>query len=93
MTSNPGGLTVTGAASPMTVSGLTNGTAYTFTVKASMQPGTGTGLGVVQCGVPTGLLPGRADHRQPPPTPATRQATVTFIVPASDGGSPITRTR
>jgi hypothetical protein len=30
--SNPGGLTGTGAASPIMVSGLTNGTAYTFTV-------------------------------------------------------------
>jgi hypothetical protein len=31
-TSSPGGLTATGASSPLTVSGLTNGTAYTFTV-------------------------------------------------------------
>jgi hypothetical protein len=33
-TSSPGGFTATGAGSPLTVSGLTNGTAYTFTVKA-----------------------------------------------------------
>jgi hypothetical protein len=31
-TSSPGGFTGTGASSPITVSGLTNGTAYTFTV-------------------------------------------------------------
>jgi hypothetical protein len=31
-TSSPGGLTATGASSPLTVSGLSNGTAYTFTV-------------------------------------------------------------
>ena len=31
-TSSPGGLTATGASSPITVTGLTNGTAYTFTV-------------------------------------------------------------
>jgi hypothetical protein len=31
-TSSPGGLTATGASSPLTVTGLTNGTAYTFTV-------------------------------------------------------------
>jgi hypothetical protein len=34
VTSTPGGLTGTGAASPITVNGLTNGTAYTFTVHA-----------------------------------------------------------
>ena len=34
VTSSPGGLTATGSTSPLTVSGLTNGTAYTFTVVA-----------------------------------------------------------
>jgi hypothetical protein len=38
-TSSPGGFTGTGA-SPITVSGLTNGTAYTFTVKATNDNGT-----------------------------------------------------
>ena len=38
-TSNPGSLTGTGA-SPITVSGLTNGTAYTFTVTATNANGT-----------------------------------------------------
>jgi len=41
VTSNPGGLTGTGSASPVTVTGLTNGTAYTFTVTATN--GTTTG--------------------------------------------------
>lgn len=35
VTASPGGATGTGASSPITVNGLTNGTAYTFTVKAS----------------------------------------------------------
>jgi hypothetical protein len=35
VTSSPGGLTVNGASSPITVTGLTNGTAYTFTVAAT----------------------------------------------------------
>jgi alpha-tubulin suppressor-like RCC1 family protein len=39
--SNPGGLTGTGAASPITVTGLTNGTPYTFTVTATNSTGTG----------------------------------------------------
>jgi len=41
VTSNPGGLMATGSASPITVTGLNNGTAYTFTVKAINSNGTG----------------------------------------------------
>ena len=38
-TSSPGGITGTGASSPVTVSGLTAGTAYTFTVTATTAAG------------------------------------------------------
>ena len=40
-TSSPGGITGTGASSPITVSGLTAGTAYTFTVTATTAAGQG----------------------------------------------------
>jgi len=40
-TSSPGGITGTGASSPVTVSGLTAGTAYTFTVTATTAAGQG----------------------------------------------------
>jgi len=41
VTSSPGGITETGSSSPIVVSGLTNGTAYTFTVTATTSAGTG----------------------------------------------------
>ncbi len=43
-----GGQTASGASSPITVSGLTNGDSYTFTVTATNANGTGAGLGSVQ---------------------------------------------
>jgi len=40
ITSSPGGLTATGTASPITVTGLSNGTTYTFAVTANNSVGT-----------------------------------------------------
>ncbi|WP_430458216.1 Ig-like domain-containing protein [Rheinheimera sp.] len=42
VTASPGGATATGSASPLTVSGLNNGTAYTFTVTATNSAGIST---------------------------------------------------
>lgn len=80
--SKPGGLTATGAGSPIAVPGLTNGIAYAFTVKASNQIGYGPDSSysnrvtpATVPGVPTEVAAtaGRAD------------ATVSFTAPSSNG--------
>ncbi|WP_156420244.1 DUF4347 domain-containing protein, partial [Rheinheimera sp. EpRS3] len=53
VTSNPGGLTASGAGSPVVVNGLTNGTAYTFTVTATNSAGTGTASAASNSVTPT----------------------------------------
>jgi hypothetical protein len=53
-TCNPGALSAPGAASPITVTGLTNGTAYTCSVRANNSAGSGAASGTV------GVTPGAA---------------------------------
>ncbi len=69
------------------ITGLTNGTAYTFTVRATNANGTGPASGASNSvtpatvpGAPTGISA----------TAGNAQATVTFTAPASNGGSAIT---
>jgi hypothetical protein len=84
-TSSPGGLTGTCASSPCTVSGLTNGTAYTFTVRATNpigdSPASAASTAVSPADVP--------DAPVVTATPGDERITVTFTAPA-DQGSPIT---
>jgi subtilase family serine protease len=85
VTSSPGNVTATGTASPITVTGLTNGTTYTFTVTATNAAGTGPASSpsdaVIPCAVPGAPTNVTA-------IPGNNQAVVTFTAPAT-GGSPI----
>jgi len=55
VTSSPGGITATGTASPITVTGLTNGQVYTFTVTATN--GVGTGAASASSNTVTPMVP------------------------------------
>lgn len=89
-TSSPGGFTGTGSASPISVTGLTNGTAYTFTVTATNSEGTGSASSASNSVTPsagatvpaqvTGLTLGVATSTTQP---------LTWTAP-SNGGSAIT---
>ena len=87
VTSSPGGVSATCASSPCIVSGLTNGTAYTFTVAANNGPGVSAASAASNSvtpattpGIPTGVSA----------TAANGAASVSFTAPASNGGSAIT---
>lgn len=90
VTSSPGSFTGTGSAPPISVNGLTNGTAYTFTVTATNAIGTGSAsspssavtpsAGATAPGQVTGLTLGTATSTTQP---------LTWTAP-SNGGSAIT---
>lgn len=62
-TSSPGGFTASGSGSPLTVTGLSNGTAYTFTVT------TITGYGVSATSAASNSVTPVAPPVAPPPAP------------------------
>jgi hypothetical protein len=92
VTATPGGqtATVSGSVTIATVSGLTNGTAYTFTVRATNAAGTGSASAASAAsaavtpatapGAPTGVTA----------TAGNGHATVSWTAPSSNGGTAIT---
>ena len=86
-TSLPGGFTCTSATSPCTVSGLTNGTAYTFTVTATNGTGTGS-ASAPSTAVTPATVPGAPTGVSA--TAGNASASVSWTAPASNGGSAIT---
>jgi hypothetical protein len=87
VTSSPDGFTATGSASPLTVTGLTNGTAYTFTVVATNSVGDSAPSSASSAVTPATV------PDAPTAVNAVRgnaQATVSFTAPTNDGGVTIT---
>jgi len=87
VTAAPGGMTATGNAGPLTVTGLANGTAYTFTVTATNAVGSGPPSPPSDSVTPA-TVPGAPSAVSA--TAGDGVASVAFTAPSSDGGSAIT---
>ena len=90
VTSSPGGkqCNATGATTSCTVTGLTNGTAYTFTVTATNAAGTTSAASSASNSVTPATVPGAPTVGTA--TAGNAQASVTWTAPADNGGSAVT---
>ncbi|WP_334179810.1 autotransporter domain-containing protein [Pseudoxanthomonas sp.] len=92
VTSNPGGNTGTGSGSPITVTGLTNGVSYTFTVTATNSAGTGaasTSSNAVTPASPQTITfnnPGSQNHGTTPTLTATSDSSLMVSFTSSTTG-------
>ncbi len=80
--------TTVGAVTQTTMSGLTNATTYTFRVAAKNEAGTGAESAASSPVTPRAVAPGVPTNVAA--TIAAGQATVSWVAPAYNGGSPIT---
>ncbi|MBV9822383.1 MAG: fibronectin type III domain-containing protein [Actinobacteria bacterium] len=87
VTASPGGATATCPGSPCVVTGLSDGTSYTFTVHATNSEGD-SAESAASAAVTPAALPGAPTGVSA--TPGNGQASVSFTAPASDGGATIT---
>jgi len=78
-------VSATGSSSPITVTGLTNGSAYTCTVKATNSAGAGTASSSVS--VTPRTVPGAPTIGAA--TPGSTTASIAFTAPTSTGGASI----
>jgi hypothetical protein len=87
VTSSPGGLTGTGSTSPIIVTGLTNGTLYTFTVTATNAVGTSTASSPSNSVTPA-MVPDAPTALSA--SAGNAEVGLSWTAPGSDGGSAIT---
>ena len=88
VTSSPDGMTCTTSSLTCTVTGLTNGTAYTFTVTATYSGGTVVSAPSASVTPKAPAPPGSPTNVQA--VPGNGQAMVSWTAPSDDGGSAIT---
>jgi hypothetical protein len=92
VTASPGNITASGPSSPVLVTGLTNGMAYTFTVASTNAAGLSTVSTASNSVTPDASIVTTAPSAPVigVATAADGEATVNFTAPTSDGGSGIT---
>ncbi|WP_372632906.1 S-layer homology domain-containing protein [Cohnella sp.] len=88
--SEPGGITATGTTSPITVTGLTNDTTYTFKVVATNSAGDSPASAPSASVTPTAPAGSPGAPTNVTAVPGNGLATISFTPPANDGGNSIT---
>ncbi len=87
VTSSPGGITCSSSTTWCTLTGLTNGTAYTFKVTATNGTGTGAASSASNSFTPA-TLPGAPTNANAA-TAGSHNASVSWTAPASNGGAAV----